>query len=252
MAKLTVVADKPAMSEAAAERMTVVIQGAVQRRGVATVSLTGGDTPDLLYQLLADAARPWRRRIAWDRVQLFWGDERNVPADHQDSNYGLANRLLLQHVDVPAAQVHRIRGELPASEAGELYDAMLRARRAATVGPLFDVMLLGIGSNAHIASIFPESPLLTDTGAAQRLAAGVSVHQLDQWRITMTPRALLDSACIVMIASGQGKADAIAAAIEQPLNVERYPAQLLRQANDRVEWIMDSAAAARLRAAPPA
>jgi 6-phosphogluconolactonase len=129
---------------------------------------------------------------------------------------------------------------------------MLRTRRAGTVGPLFDVMLLGIGSNAHIASIFPESPLLTDADAAERLAAGVSVQQLHQWRITMTPRALLDAACILMIASGQGKADAIAAAIEQPLNVEHYPAQLLRQANDHVEWIMDAAAAARLRAAPPA
>jgi 6-phosphogluconolactonase len=158
---------------------------------------------------------------------------------------------------IPDTQVHRMRGELPASDAGRLYDAVLRARRDQTAGPLFDVMLLGIGENAHIASIFPESPLLL--GGAdlsgpreQLLAAGVFVPELGTWRITMTPAALLDSAAIVMIAAEGSKADAVAAAIEGPLDVPRYPAQLLREAGERVEWIIDSAAAARLRAVPPA
>jgi 6-phosphogluconolactonase len=118
-------------------------------------------------------------------------------------------------------------------------------------------MLLGIGENAHIASIFPESPLLAGreerpfTGR-QILAAGVAVPELGTWRITMTPTALLDSAAIVMVAAEGSKADAVAAAIEGPLDVPRYPAQLLREAGERVEWIIDSAAAARLRAAPRA
>ena len=169
MARLTVVTDKRAMSETAAERMTALIESAIARRGLAAVSLTGGDTPDLLYELLGDPKQRWRSRIDWQRLHLFWGDEREVPPDHPESNYGLAHRTLLQHVDVPETQIHRMRGELPASDAGRLYDAVLRARRDQTVGPLFDVMLLGIGSNAHIASIFPDSPLLVERERSERL-----------------------------------------------------------------------------------
>ena len=254
MARVTVTTDKAAMSEAAAERITSLIEAAIAQRGAAAVSLTGGDTPDLLYQMLADERRPWRQRIDWARLHLFWGDEREVPPDHPESNYGLAHRTLLQHVNIRDTQVHRMRGELPASDAGRLYDAVLRARRDQTAGPLFDVMLLGIGSNAHIASIFPGSPLLR-SGAdlstpRERLATGIAVPELSQWRITMTPLALLDSAYILMIASGESKAGAIEAAIERPLDVWQYPAQLLREADDRLEWIIDSAAAARLHGVP--
>jgi len=258
MAQLSVAANKAAMSEAAAARITMLIEAAVASRGMAAVSLTGGSTPDLLYELLADPERPWRQRIDWERLHLFWGDERAVPPDHPESNYGLAHRLLLQHVMILDTQVHRMRGELPAADAGRLYDAVLRARRDQTAGPLFDVMLLGIGENAHIASIFPESPLLLGgagpAGPPGPLATGVAVPEISQWRITMTPAALLDSATVVVIASGASKADAVAAAIEGPLDVPRYPAQLFRAAEsgDSVEWIIDAAAAARLRAAPRA
>jgi 6-phosphogluconolactonase len=296
MAQLKITVDKTAMSEAAAERVTSLVETAVAARGVAAISLTGGTTPDLLYQFLADPDRPWRRRIDWAHVHLFWSDEREVPPDHRESNFGLANRLLVQHVPVPETQIHRMHGELPASDAGPLYDALLRARRAQIAGPLFDVMLLGIGANAHIASIFPDSPLLirgsepsrfalrrsaealaeaegsaphaTDetvasghgpfesdadlSGPRAPLAAGVHVPELSQWRITMTPSALLDSATIIVIANGSAKADAIAATLQDALDVARYPAQLLRAAGQHVEWIIDSAASARLRAVPPA
>jgi 6-phosphogluconolactonase len=188
-------------------------------------------------------------------VHLFWGDERNVPPDHPDSNFGLANRTVIQHVPIAVSHVHRMRGEIPAVDAGHEYDLMLRARRDEIPDPLFDVMLLGIGADAHIASIFPESPLLpVGRGFTPRqadregppYAAGVWVPTLNQWRITQTPPALLDSAAIIMMAAGSTKADAIAAAIEGQLNVSRYPAQLLRAAGDRVEWIIDDVAATRI------
>jgi 6-phosphogluconolactonase len=263
MAQLKIVPDKTAMSESAAERVTWLVEATIATRGVAAVSLTGGTTPDLLYQSLADANRPWRSRIDWAHVHLFWSDEREVPPEHAESNFGLANRLLLQHVPVPATQIHRMRGELPASDAGPLYDALLGARRAQVAGPLFDVMLLGIGANAHIASIFPNSPLLERSERPERperperserperLATGVHVPELSQWRITMTPSALLDSAAIIVIANGSSKAEAIAATLEGSLDIARYPAQLLRAAGHHVEWIIDSAASARLRAVPP-
>src|SRR5258705_11002954 len=128
-------------------------------------------------------------------------------------------------------------------------------------GPLFDVMLLGIGTDAHVASIFPGSPLVAETShisvppwpvlqGHDELAAGVWVPKLNQWRITQTPPALLDAAAIIMMAAGSTKADAIAAAMEGELNVFRYPAQLLRAAGERVEWIVDDAAARRPSARP--
>src|ERR1700752_5361984 len=101
MARLTVVADKAAMSAATAERFTSLIESAMASRGAAAVALTGGSTPDVLYGLLADPTRPWRARIDWQRLHLFWSDERQVPPDHPESNYGLAYRLLLQQVHIP-------------------------------------------------------------------------------------------------------------------------------------------------------
>jgi 6-phosphogluconolactonase len=261
MARLTVVRDKAEMSAAAADRITSLIEGAIVIRTTAAVSLTGGTTPDQLYGFLADPDRPWRARIDWTRVHVFWSDERNVPPDHPESNFGLANRTLIRHVPIPASQVHRIRGELPAVDAGGEYDELLRARRGRVVGRLFDVMLLGIGTDAHIASIFPESPLLVrgpagsaphaqpDSSGAhglvgpRQLAAGVWVPKLNQWRITLTPPALLDSAAVMVIAAGPQKADAVEKAIAGDMDVARYPAQLLRGSDERVEWIIDEAAA---------
>ena len=275
MAQLTVVRDKAEMSHTGAERITSLIEGAIVIRNAAAVSLTGGHTPDLLYEYLADPDHPWRARIDWPRVHLFWSDERNVPPGHPESNFGLVNRTLIQHVPIPTTHVHRMRGEVPAVDAGREYDAMLRARRDDIAGPLFDVTLLGIGVDAHIASIFPESPLVAETGHGvtesrrkhslrvsvppwpvlqehNELATGVWVPKLNQWRITQTPPALLDSTAIIVMAAGSTKADAITAAIEGELNVSRYPAQLLRAAEERVEWIIDAAAARSVSPRPMA
>lgn len=274
MARLTVVRDKVEMSGTAAERITSLIEGAIVIRDAAAITLTGGHTPNQVYEYLADADRPWRARIDWSRVHLFWSDERNVPPDHPESNFGLAYRALIQHVPIPALQVHRMRGELSAGDAGREYDLMLRARREEIAGPLFDVMLLGVGADAHVASIFPESPLLgrgpegsaphvqinssgtdvsstgTDLASSgadllgpRAFAAGIWVPQLNQWRITQTPPALLDSTAVIVIGAGSAKADALAAAIDGALDVSRYPAQMLRAADERVEWIIDDAAA---------
>jgi 6-phosphogluconolactonase len=186
-----------------------------------------------------------------------------VPPDHPESNFGVANRTLIRHVPIPASHVHRMRGERPAVDAGREYDVILRARRDERPGPLFDVTLLGIGADAHIASIFPESPLVAETSHLSvppwpvlqehdELAAGVWVPKLNQWRITQTPPALLDSTAIIVMAAGSTKADAIAAAFEGALNVSRYPAQLLRAAEERVDWIIDAAAARSVSPRPMA
>jgi 6-phosphogluconolactonase len=248
MATLTVVRDEGALAEAAAGRLTSLVEQATAERGSAVVSLTGGSTPRRLYALLGDATQPWRTRIDWSRLHLFWGDERHVPPDHADSNYGMARAALLDQVPVPPAHVHRMRGEIAnAADAArayaeELHDGFASAGRTDRT---FDLMLLGLGEDAHIASIFPQSELLRRPSMG-RLVAGVRAPHLDAWRITLTPPAILDARAILMVVAGSKKADAVRAAIEAPLDVARRPAQLLRAADDRVEWILDQAAASRL------
>jgi 6-phosphogluconolactonase len=264
MAALTVAADEQALARAAAERTTAVIERAIAQRGGAMVSLAGGSTPRRTYALLADEAHAWRARIAWRHVHLFWGDERHVPPDHQESNFGMANGELVRHVPIPRTQVHRMRGEMPdARDAACDYERRLSEAFAAAgrTDRTFDLMLLGMGEDAHIASIFPESELLErrpvkgrprrgdDAGRpvmgrpdeGDRVAAVWAPH-LDAWRITLTPAALLDSRTIVLLAAGHAKAAAVRAARDGPLDVSRWPAQLLREAGDRVEWIIDRAA----------
>jgi len=249
MARLTAV-DHHVFADTAAGRITELIEQALAARGAAMVSLTGGNTPRDAYAALADASRPWRSQVDWSRVHLYWGDERHVPPEHPDSNYRMADEALVQHVPVPPDQVHRIRAELPdAHDAAADYAGQLPGR--------FDVMLLGLGDDCHIASIFPGSALLDELQARegeadkprptndQRVAA-VFVPHLNAWRITLTPRVILDSRAIVMVVSGEDKAAAVAAAIDGPLDVARYPGQLLREAGDRVEWLLDHAAAARV------
>ena len=191
--------------------------------------------------------------VDWTRVHVFWGDERHVPPDHPDSNFGMACRTLLSRISIPDDHIHRMRGELDdPHEAARLYQDEIRDWT-------FDVMLLGVGEDAHIASIFPDlagrkgprrnTDHLMSSGAGpyglrDRVAA---VPHADYWRITLTPSAILAARAILVITAGASKADAIYAALKEPLDVSRYPAQLVR---DR-EWLIDRAAARRL-AVPPA
>ncbi len=251
MALVTIADSSTAIAIAAAERVTTLIEASIQARSSALVCLPGGRTPEGLYALLADDRRPWRHRIDWLRVYLFWGDERHVPPDHPDSNFGMAHRALVSRVPIPPGQVYRIEGEREdARDAATAYDATLRQGliAAGRTDRSFDVALLGIGTDAHIASIFPGSPAVDERSL--RVAAAWVPH-LQAWRITLTPPALLDSRHIVVLASGEEKADAVRAALVLPEDPSTWPAQLLRPAGDRVEWIIDGAASRSL-AAPPA
>jgi 6-phosphogluconolactonase len=269
VARITIV-ESAALADAAAGRLTELIEQSIVARGHASVSLTGGDTPRSAYEALADPGRSWRGRIDWSRVHLFWGDERRVPPDDPQSNFGMAYRALVQHVPIPPAQVHRMRGELPDGEQAA-------AEYAAQLPEVFDVMLLGLGEDGHIASIFPGQGLAegirhgrtikvrpTDIaapgarsvpgkrsrpdlqGPAVTVTVTITTAPNGGSRITLTPPVILASRSIVMLVSGVEKAAAVAAAIDGPLNVDKCPAQLVRQADDRVEWIVDREAAAQM------
>jgi 6-phosphogluconolactonase len=242
---LTVADDLTSLVRSAAERVTTIVEDASGTRGSAVVALTGGETAAPVYSALADPADAWRHHIRWQLVHVFWGDERNVAPSHPDSNFGMAAARLLSRVSIPASQIHRMRGELQAVEAASEYERELidGFAQAGRFDATFDLMLLGLGPDAHIASIFPDSPVLDASGRA----AGVWVEKLHTHRITLTPRAILAARRILMVVSGREKAGAVAAALEGPVDIRRWPAQLLRDAGDRVEWMVDSAAASALR-----
>lgn len=256
MANVTVVDTGEDLAATACERVATIVETAAASHGSAFVCLTGGRTPRRMYQLLADPAHPWATRLPWDRIHLFWGDERHVPPDHADSNFGMARTALLDRVPVPDKQVHRIRGEQPPQQAADAYDHEIRAAFAAASRPgeAFDVMLLGVGDDAHIASIFPGSDLLRAAGEGSDtlrrdeapLVAAVWVPPLGAWRITLRPDAVLAARRILVLVSGESKAPAVSAALEGPVDPIRWPAQILRRAADRVEWIVDRKAASAL------
>lgn len=240
MARLTVSPDRERLAITAADRVTDLVGDAVATHGNAMMCLTGGDTPRLLYTFLGDPTRGWRARIDWGRLHLFWTDERTVSPDHPDSNFGMAYECLLSRVPVPSSHIHRMPGERqdPGRAAAD-YEIDLRAAFAAAgrADLAFDLMLLGVGRDAHIASLFPGSPLLAP-GAPDGPGRVAAVHppSLAAWRLTLTPAAILDARRTLVLVTGAEKAAAVQAALSLPEDLPRWPAQLLRRAGDRVEW----------------
>ena len=254
MAIINVEADASDLATATASRIAHLLRDACQRRGHARLCMTGGHTPRHTYERLAQLSSQPAGAVDWNQVHLFWGDERTVPPDHDDSNFGVADRTLILPAAIPSRNLHRMRGELPdAEEAARDYERVLRRFERADARR-FDVMLLGVGTDGHVASLFPGSPLLappedatTPGGSGQeRLTAAAWVPAQRLWRITLTPRALLDADAIIVLTAGAAKADAVHGALRSPDDIARWPAQLLRRADDRVEWWLDREAASGL------
>jgi len=240
-----IVCETPAdVARAGAARVATWLSAALSARKRATVALAGGRTPEALYRLLAET--PYRETIEWGSVEIFWGDERCVPPDHPDSNYRMAHEALLARVAVPEANIHRMRGETAdPGTAARAYEELLRLACRVEVDtlPRFDVCLLGLGSDGHTASLFPGLPAIRET---QRWVAAARVEKLDAWRLTLTPAVLNNARNVLFLATGKEKAETLRAVLEGPMDPDRLPAQIIRPARGRVEWLLDCAAAGRL------
>ncbi len=246
--RILVLEDAEAVARAAAERIVARVQDAPADRGRCALALSGGSTPRALYRLLA--RDPYRARVAWDRVELFWGDERCVPPSDPESNYRMAKESLLDAVAVPPARVHRIpagTGE-PAAVA-RAYEAELARVLGGTPGgppPRLDLVLLGMGADGHTASLFPRSPALAESVRwVVATAAPVGVPE----RITLTWPILNRAAHVLVLVAGPDKAGTLRDVLEGPRDPGRLPAQGIQPAAGTVEWLVDRAAAARLSAA---
>jgi 6-phosphogluconolactonase len=225
------------LAVAAAHDFAARAAEAIEERGRFAVVLAGGSTPKAAYEILA---RDFAERVDWDRTHVFFGDERTVPPDHEDSNYRMAREALLDHV--PVGGVHRMQGELPPDEAAASYEDELRAFFGAEELPRFDLILLGIGGDGHTASLFPETPALEVT---DRLAVANPVPKLGTTRITLTAPVLNAARAVNFLVAGEGKAEALKEILEGDEDPRMYPAKLVRPSGGPA-WMVDRAAAGML------
>jgi len=229
MTELVVVARPAELARPVAEWLEQEVNRALTERGRCALALAGGRTPEAAYRALASASS-----IDWKRVEIFFGDERAVAPDHPDSNYRMVHLALLSRVAIPADQVHRMEAERPDRDAAAREYERLLPRA-------LDIILLGIGSDGHTASLFPGSAALDQR---QRLVLPVLGAKPPAERMTITPPVIEAARKVVVLASGEDKAAMVARALEGPLAPRAVPAQLAR----RGIWFLDQAAAARLTA----
>jgi 6-phosphogluconolactonase len=251
--RIRIVHDAAALARAGAEEFARRAAEAVASGGRFCVALSGGSTPRALYSLLA-GDEALRGRVPWEKIHFFWGDERPVPPDHPDSNYRMAREAMLSKVPAPPGNVHRIEGEHPAAAAAAEYEEVLRDFFRPPPGgfPSFDLALLGLGPDAHTASLFPGSPALSET---RRWVVANRVERLATDRITLTAPLLNSTAAVIFLVSGDEKASALKEVLEGPHDPSRLPAQMIHPRRGTLLWLVDRAASrllARVESHPEA
>lgn len=247
--EVRILADAEALARAATDLFAHLTIEAVNLRGRASVALSGGSSPRRMGERLA--IPPARDRVPWDRLEVFWGDERWVSQDDPESNAGDARRTFLDAVPIPPTQIHAFSTDLPdPSAAARAYGARIQAVIGEGEGvPRFDLVLLGMGDDGHTASLFPETAAL---GERDTWAVANRVPKLDATRLTLTVPVLNGGREVVFLVAGAGKAEALAAVLEGPETPDHIPAQMIRPIDGRLLWLVERDAASWLRAAGPA
>ncbi len=226
-----------AAAEACGARTLEILERARRERGVATLAVSGGNTPKLMFQAMA------KRRFDWSGVQLFQVDERCVPADDAQSNFRMIRESLLLPGGIDESRFHRVRTELPPAEAARIYAEEIRRTMNLREGelPAFDVIQRGMGPDAHTASLFPGEPLIEDhTG----IAAAVWVEKFQQHRVTLLPGVLEHARSTLCLATGAEKAEALRAVLRGTLDPVHTPSQI---ASPDTAWYIDESAGALIR-----
>ncbi|MGC9400096.1 MAG: 6-phosphogluconolactonase [Anaerolineae bacterium] len=226
------------LAEAVAQHLVTLCQRTHSERRPCTLALAGGSTPRPAYEQLA---RPrFSERIDWSRTHVFWGDERCVPPNDARSNYRMARETLLDHVPIPAENVHRLRGELPPEEAAAQYEDELQAVFGDVRLPSFDLILLGLGEDGHTASLFPDTEALDVCD--RRIVANYVPH-LEAWRLTLTLPVINAAANVVFIVSGVRKRSILQRVLAPEPETPPLPAQRVHPRDGRLIWLMDKGAA---------
>ena len=236
-----------ALASRAAQYFVEMAEEAVAARGRARIAISGGSTPKATFQLLADRNQPWFSRMPWDRLELYWVDERCVPPDDEASNFCMTREALLDRVPMRPEQIHRVEGELDPQEAAARYESGLRNnfRLEGAEAPSFDLVQLGIGPDGHTASLFPHTEALNEM---MRLVAANHVPQVDMWRITLTWPVINHARSVFFLIGGNDKADVLKEVLIGARDVERLPSQLIWPSSGILTLILDRSAASKLPA----
>lgn len=230
-------------SERSADRCAAFVldrlREALTSRPFAAMAISGGHTPKRLFAKLAASG------FEWQRIHVFWVDERCVPPASDQSNFKLANETLLGPARIPASNIHRVQGELPPEEAATAYIAEIRRFFRLGDGdfPVFDVIHRGIGNDAHTASLFPGEPLIRDRAG---IAAVVYVEKLKSHRVTLLPGVLLAGRSTVIQAEGKDKAEPVYNVLYGPEDPIQYPCQIAARGFAKAVWFLDEAAASKI------
>jgi 6-phosphogluconolactonase len=242
--KTHVYEDVELLIEAGAKLLLQTANEASEARGRFNLVLSGGGTPIPLYKRLAQP--PYKQGMPWGVTHFYWGDERCVPPDHAESNYGQAARHLLIPNRIPPSRVHRIRGEFSHVEAAAKYsNELLGYHGGSENGPLFDLVLLGLGSDGHLASLFPGS--MTDEekdSLAMAVSADYDGRPAD--RVTLTPLAINQASHVLFLVTGTSKAEAVYDAIFGKHDPLLHPAHRIQPADGIIYWMVDREAGANL------
>jgi 6-phosphogluconolactonase len=239
--------DSNALARRAAEEFVAIAEDAAAKRGRARIAISGGSTPKAAFQLLADPSQPFLKRMPWDKLDLYWVDERTVPPDDAESNYRMTREAMLEQVPLKPEQIHRMEGELDPQAAAARYESLLRNtfRLEGAETPRFDLVQLGMGDDGHTASLFPHTEAIHELG---RLVTANQVPQKDTWRITLTWPVINQASSVFFLIGGANKAELVKEVFTGPRDPERLPSQLIWPATGILTLVLDKDAAALLPA----
>jgi 6-phosphogluconolactonase len=240
-ANVIIYKDMGSMSQAAAEMFAEIANRAVEEEKQMLVALSGGSTPNQLFQLLSQP--PFAQSIPWNRIHFFWCDERLVPPDHPGSNFGQAFKLLFSQVGIPGENLHRIPGELVSTQAVDEYKRVLGSFGVGKDRwPRLDLVFLGLGADGHTASLFPGVITPEETGSPV-LAVTADYQGRPAERITLTPLVFNRARRVIFMVSGKDKAHAVHMTLNRPPDPDLWPAQRIQPVKGKVFWMIDDDAA---------
>ena len=240
--KRIIAPDDSAFTEQAVAIFIELANKAIAERGLFSVALSGGSTPEPVYRALAHPEII--EKVDWSHVQLFWGDERHVPPEHPNSNYRMVRETLLSSVPIPEESIHRVPAEMEVRMAAFSYEETLR-QFFGDERSKFDLVLLGMGADGHTASLFPHSAGLNETF---RWFIPNYAHSQDAWRLTLTKVAINAARTILVMVKGAAKADTLVEVLTGANEPDKYPIQLISPTDGEMIWLLDEGAASQLPA----
>lgn len=239
--ELRIFQDSEQLSRHAANLFIEESNKSIRERNRFLVALSGGGTPERLFQLLGSE---YRDQVEWNKVHVFWGDERCVPPNNEGSNFHQANELLLSKVAIPESNIHRVLGELDPDSASKKYADTLKTFADSNLEfPRFDLVYLGMGEDGHTASLFPNSPVQVNEPV---IAVTAKYQDRPANRVTLTQLVFNQARMVVFMATGEKKAETLAHVLSERYNPELYPAQRIDLKDGQLIWLVDESAAGKL------